>query len=108
MKTTANVKRVHENGETLNFYRFKIEYKDHKGDDKVFIRWESSAENAILKLIKQYGWTLVQYSSPVMQDDYCKALVRVWVPNAKQTGIKFANSEGSNFTYWVEAYQSDN
>ena len=105
MKTTAKVKKVRVDGVEYNHYRFKISYQNYKREDKEFVRWASTAENAIKTLMHQYGWILAQDIPPVYEDDYCKALVKVWVPNSKQTVI--TGDEGSNFFYWVEAYQSD-
>ena len=105
MKAYAKVKRVNIDGMTVNYYRFKIEFKDHTGKPKEFIRWASTAENAILTLCKQYGWTLALPISPVYGEDYCKAKVRIWVQNRY---LKNKHDAGGRNTYpVVEAWQTD-
>lgn len=101
MKAYAKVKRVNIDGHAVNYYRFRIEYKDHTGKPKEFIRWASTAENAILTLCKQYGWTLSEPVSPVYGADYCKALVCQWV------SMKWDKEVGHNFFFWVEAWETE-
>lgn len=94
MKATAKVKRVFVDGMIQHYYRYKIYYKDHRGNEKTLVRWACTASNAIMSVVRQYGWTIAEH--PVLWDDeYGKALIRVWVKN-------------QNYFYWLEAFQNDN
>ena len=106
MKASANFKRVKVDGMVLTYYRFKIVYKDHTKTEKEIIRWAETAENAIKTLCSQYGWTVEQFD-PTFEDEYCKAIVRVWVKYRKGM-LRLGDQEGQNFFYRVEAWQSDN
>lgn len=107
MKAYAKAKKVRVNGMDQIIYRFRIVMQDHKGVEKVYIRWASCADNAVQALANQYGWEyeadgLTAYA----QDDYCKGRLKIWVPN-RELRVKWAGSEGHFFSCPVEAYQRD-
>lgn len=106
MKANAKVKKVNVDGMVLSYYRFKISFENHKKEEKIFYRWASSAENAIKTLCQQYKWQFDDLLTMPESDDYCKARIKVYVPNSKQSGT-LSISGGNNYFYNVESWQCD-